>query len=330
MDNILILGGTRFIGRCLVEQLIGTGKYNLTLSNRGVTNTTLFPDIQNIKGDRYSEGYGQLIAGDWDYIIDVSCYYPNSLEEILPLVSPKLKKYIFVSTVSLYEPKEISLKDETAEIKHGDEKDWADTTWATYGERKVRCEELIQSAGINYTILRSSLVYGKYDHTDRFYYWMHQVKKYDEILIPNDGTQKISLVYVYDLVRTIIQSISPKENREIYNVVSLPEVSISEIVEATSQLLRKSPRLVFVPADYLHEKNISQWGDMPLWIDNDYYTYDNKKIVADSNYNFKPTDLSTCIKETIEYFDALGWQTPQYGIDRNQQLDLMENYTEKV
>lgn len=330
MDNILILGGTRFIGRCLVEQLIGTGKYNLTLSNRGVTNTTLFPDIQNIKGDRYSEGYGQLIAGDWDYIIDVSCYYPNSLEEILPLVSPKLKKYIFVSTVSLYEYTETSLKDETAKIKHGEEKDWVDTTWATYGERKVRCEELIQSSGINYTILRPSLVYGKYDHTDRFYYWMHQIKKYDEVLIPNDGTQKISLVYVHDLVRTIIQSISPKENRDIYNVVSLPEVSISEIVKATSQLLGKSPQLVSVSADYLHEKEISQWGDMPLWIDNDYYTYDNKKIVADSNYDFKPTDLSTSIKETIAYFDALGWQTPQYGIDRNQQLDLMKNYPATV
>ena len=116
MNKILILGGTSFIGRNLVERLINNEENDLTLLNRGATNTHLFPEQKKIVCDRNSVHIVDKIEGDWDYIIDVSCYFPRSLDRILKATSKNLKKYIFVSTCSVYENTDRVLKDETAPV----------------------------------------------------------------------------------------------------------------------------------------------------------------------------------------------------------------------
>jgi len=78
VEKILIIGGTNFIGRNLVEQLKNEDRYELTLLNRGITNANLFPDIKKIKGDRNAKEIAELVRGNWDYIIDLSCYFPKS------------------------------------------------------------------------------------------------------------------------------------------------------------------------------------------------------------------------------------------------------------
>jgi len=185
-----------------VERLLKDPQNKLTLFNRGITNPTLFANIQKIKGDRYEPNLETLIHGKWDYIIDFSCYYPIGLEYVLNALSYLPKKYIFISTCSVYQ-EEAPLQNEAVEIHQGDAKDWIDKSNASYGKRKARCEAILESYDINFTILRPTLVYGRYDHTDRFYYWLHQVKYYHEIIMPNHGRNNFSLSYVDDLVETI-------------------------------------------------------------------------------------------------------------------------------
>ena len=79
--KILILGGTSFIGRNLVEQLIQQDQYQLTLFNRGQTNNHLFPNLNFIQGDRNTDDILQIGNQNWDYVIDVSCYFPDSLQQ---------------------------------------------------------------------------------------------------------------------------------------------------------------------------------------------------------------------------------------------------------
>ncbi len=325
MEKILIIGGTNFIGRNLVERLVDEGKLELTLLNRGITSDNLFPGIKKIRADRNAEDIGERVGGDWDYIIDLSCYFPKSLEQILGSVSTELKKYIFISTCSVYdEEEELILKDELATTQLFKREDYDDDTPETYGKRKVACEELIKSSGINYTILRPALVYGKYDHTDRFYYWLYQVEKYERVLLPNNGIQNISLSYVQDLICSIVLSINEGEDNNIYNIISHPEISIATIVDVASKLLGKSPETTSVSGEYLLDNNISEWTNMPLWINSNYDTYDNKKILK--SYNLDIVQLEESIKATIKYYQEMNWHEPKYGISRMKQLELMNNY----
>ena len=77
MKSVLILGGTLFIGRCLVEKLVAEEDLEITLFNRGKTNPDLFPETQKIIGDRETSDIDQILERDWDFIIDISCYNPN-------------------------------------------------------------------------------------------------------------------------------------------------------------------------------------------------------------------------------------------------------------
>lgn len=324
MKKILILGGTNFIGRNLVESLLSDTDFELTLLNRGLSNPSLFPKIKRIVSNRNEGDISEIGEESWDYIIDLSCYFPHSLTNIINALTSLPEKYIFISTCSVYEDEQLRVREETARVKEGKPADWIDNQAATYGIRKAECERILRESNINYTILRPALVYGKYDNTDRFYYWLHQVKKYNEILVPNKGTQKFSVTYVKDLIRIIEKSIRPEEDRNIYNVISHPEMSIGKIISTTIGLLSHKPSIINISSEDLSKNNIKQWIDMPLWIDNDFFTFSNRKLL--SRFGKVTTAFEKSIEETIQYYEKINWVEPQYGINRNQQVELIDKF----
>jgi 2'-hydroxyisoflavone reductase len=322
MDRILIIGGTNFIGRNLIEKLSVNKKYDLTIFNRGITNPDLFPNIKKIIGDRNSHDVKLIHQINWDYIIDLSCYFPQSLINILRELPLNLKKYIFISTCSVYQDEKVTLCNENALIKNCNQDQFDDQSTKSYGNRKAECERIIQSSKFNFTVLRPDLVYGKYDHSDRFYYWLHQEKKYNKILVPNNGTSLFSLTYVNDLVNTIEKTIVEKPDRDIYNITTTTQTSIGQILDYTLEIMANKPKLVNANSRYLKSNKINEWTDMPLWIDSDHSTFENKKIL--DNYSLKFTNFKTSVRETIQHYNFLGWPTPNYGIDREKQISLIE------
>ena len=322
MDRILIIGGTNFIGRNLITKLSLNKKCDLTIFNRGITNPDLFPNIKKIIGDRNSRDVKLIHQSNWDYIIDLSCYFPQSLINILSELPLSLKKYVFISTCSVYQDEKVTLCNENALIKDCNQDQFDDQSTKSYGNRKAECERIIQSSKVNFTILRPDVVYGKYDPTDRFYYWLHQAIKYDQILVPNNGTPLFSLTYVNDLVNTIEKTIAEKPDRDTYNITTTTQTSIGQILDITLEDIANKPEFVNANSQFLKSNKIKEWTDMPLWIDSDYSTFENKKIV--DNYSLKFTDFKTSVRETIQHYSLLGWPTPNYGMGREKQISLIE------
>ena len=93
--KLLIIGGTRFVGRIVIEKLLKENpNCKLTVFNRGITNKSLFQDeatIDFIYGDRESKDIAQLFSRKWDVVIDFMGYFPDSLAylELLPLMGQK-------------------------------------------------------------------------------------------------------------------------------------------------------------------------------------------------------------------------------------------------
>lgn len=323
MNKILILGGTQFIGRNLVEQLLKIKEFDLTLFNRQKTKADLFPQINKIKGDRETNDIRQIANTAWDYVIDVSCYYPDSLVGVLQQLQKKPKKYILISTTSVYDIEgcHIPLKNEKAGTLLCHENERTDRTNASYGNRKAECERILIASGMNYVILRPSLVYGAHDHTDRLYYWLYQVKHQPTILYPDNGDRLFSLTYVNDLVFTIINSLESNKKSVILNIATVVQASIKLIVNTAQKQLNKNNQKVNATPTFLKENDISQWTDMPLWIDGDHYTYSNENIISERN--FKPTDFAESIKDTIKYYNDIGWKEPIYGMSEEKRLEII-------
>lgn len=322
LKKLLILGGTRFIGRILLHRLQELGGYDITLFNRQQTHADLFPELQKIKGDRESTDVERLSEQSWDYVVDLSCFFPASLSNVLENLQG-MKKYILISSCSVYDNEHVKtvLRNEQAPILPCDQAQAVDRSPATYGNRKAECERTLQWSGLDHVILRPALVYGRYDHTDRFYYWLYHVKFKNRLVLPNNGTQTFSITYVDDLVNSIVKALDSDSSAGAYNVISVPQISILKIVELAEEMLHAKPRILNVSTAQLAENNISQWTDMPLWLDYDHFTFDNSR--SRDQFNLELSDVRSSVKSTIAYYDTLNWPKPRYGMTEQQRQMLI-------
>ena len=98
--KILILGGTQMLGRDLVERLRDNTNYDITLANRGITNSNIFPELKRIKLDRNNKESCLVLSNNaYDYILDFSCYnlaqFQNTCHSI------RGNNYIYISTLGV-------------------------------------------------------------------------------------------------------------------------------------------------------------------------------------------------------------------------------------
>ena len=323
MKNLLIIGGTNFIGRNLLNELSKEVEYKITLFNRGITNPDAFPEITRIIGDRNTDDIAKISQQKWDLVIDLSCYFPDSLERVIEAVGT-VERYIFVSTCSVYDSENLTiLKNENATLLTCSQEQKTDTTPSSYGQRKVACEEILKASNLNYLIFRPALVYGEYDYTDRLYYWINQVQKSEKLLLPNGGKSVFSVTYVKDLVRILIESLTiemPKE--QIFNITTTPEISILKIVNTTCKLLQKQPQRLEVSPAFLSKNKVNQWIDMPLWLDGNHFTWSNERLL--NTFKTSLIDFEASIEATISFYKKQNYPKPIYGMSNARKEELFQ------
>lgn len=155
---MLILGGTRFIGRVFCEKVLSRGDYKVALLHRGVTGNDLFKSCEHLYADRNdSEQCQRVIAKrKFDFIVDFSCMNPIQFENVLAHCSCDHYTFLSSSAVDL---------------------SWPEDELFGMAQNKLWCEHLLQSACSNSLIIRPGFVVGQYDYTNRFetdgvsWYW---------------------------------------------------------------------------------------------------------------------------------------------------------------
>lgn len=172
MPNILILGGTQFLGRSFVENLLEIKKHKITLCNRGISNPYLFPDLNKIIYDRnIEEGCEKLFDDFYDFVFDFSGYKVEQLSNISKYL--RCHKYIYISTIS---------------VLHNNE----DEVMKSYALNKRLCEKFVNNTYQNNCIVRPTCVIGDNDNTDRFYkenqifYWKSSKNEVTECITPQE------------------------------------------------------------------------------------------------------------------------------------------------
>jgi 2'-hydroxyisoflavone reductase len=220
-QDILILGGTGFIGPHMVREALRRG-HSVTLFNRGRTNNTLFPDLETIKGDR-DNGLDGLVGRKWDAVIDNSGYVPRHVQDSARLLASNCDRYLYISTVAVYEDFTTAI-DEDSPLATIDDETVEDVTGETYGPLKALCEKraAAEIAADNYTVLRPTYICGPGDHTDRFSYWPIRTRKGGEMLWPGTPDDSIQIVDVRDLATFTIDCLE-KDISGIYNMVNPPK-----------------------------------------------------------------------------------------------------------
>src|ERR1700756_4612233 len=97
--KLLVLGGTKFLGRHVVDAALARGD-EVTIFTRGQTNPDLYPGVEHLVGDR--DGKRDALAGrNWDGVVDTSGYVPRVVRQSAELLGDAVGRYVFVSSISV-------------------------------------------------------------------------------------------------------------------------------------------------------------------------------------------------------------------------------------
>lgn len=326
MKKILILGGTGFVGRILTENLIEEG-ISPVLFNRGKRNAGIFPGLRKITGDRNTDDIKQIANENWDTVLDFSCMLPDNLEEIVNMLKGKAGRYIFVSTGSVYpmdspELWKSPVKEETQTLECTPEQRKNPDVMSTYGEKKAECERVLLTAGwLDSIIFRPALIYGRYDPTDRFYYWLYKVQTQNKILLPDNGRDMCTNTYSDDFAMLIRAAIDIENHNTVYNASTHDMVSLKQYVDIACEQLEKSPELVNASLEFLEGNKVTPWADLPMWLGGSNLIMDYSKAVKD--FNIKFLSFPDSVKGCIDYYSSLNWPEPKYGISAEKEKELL-------
>ncbi|MCY3831951.1 MAG: epimerase [Chloroflexi bacterium] len=301
--RILIIGGTIFLGRALVNEALRRG-HRLTLFNRGLSKPEAFPAIETIHGDRDAD-LDRLGSRRWDAVIDTCGYLPRQARQSTAALRGSVDHYTFVSTLSVYPTAGAPNRDESAPVLTLDDDSIDAVTDESYGPLKVGCEASVLDAFPQAAlIIRSGLIVGPNDPSNRFTYWVTRAAKGGDAIAP-PARQPVQFIDAQDLAAFILRG-AERRLAGIYNVTGPAErLTFGELLPTARAALDSDVRFHHVSDDFLRAHDVSEFMGLPLWLNREiaesFMTFNIDRALA-AGLTFRP--LERTIRDTHEWASA--------------------------
>jgi 2'-hydroxyisoflavone reductase len=278
----------------IVETALARG-HEVTTFTRGQTNPELFPEIEKLRGDR--DGKLDALRGrEWDAVIDTSGYYPRVVEQSVDLLRDAVPHYIFVSSISAYADLSRPPREDSSTAELTPE---ATESLDFYGPLKAECERLVQRAyGDGATVVRPGLIVGPHDQTGRFTYWPHRIARGGDVLAPEPRDKLVQMIDVRDLGEWLVLLAEGRRGGAFDAIC--PPLAMEALLESIRKAVNPEARLVWVDAQFLLDRHVGEWMELPLWVVDDdmagLLEADPARAV-DAGLSFRPLDDT--IKATL-------------------------------
>ncbi len=249
MNSALVIGGTRFIGRHLVNDLLAHG-YDVTILNRGTHENPFADDdrVDRIEGDRTNDSALEAAAMtvEPDAVFDCVAYHPRDVQAATRIFAD-CGAYVVVSSGSAYGHEEIPKREGETPLEPCTPDEAIDDSGETYGARKAEGDRAVFAAadrGVNAMSVRPCIVYGPHDYTERLDFWIDRVNRFDRVVVPGDGTNVWHRAYVEDVASALRVVAERGEAGEAYNVGDRRLTTLAELVELIAVELDTSVEVV--------------------------------------------------------------------------------------
>ena len=295
--NILVLGGSYFLGKCFVNMALK--EHSVTVFNRGNRPLKL-PSVHEIFGDRHDTEALEVLNGThYDAVVDFCAYNPEDISLIFKGLRADFDQYIFISTCDVYERGLNKLLDEDAPFEYRNFPGQA----GGYISGKVALEKELRDYavkyGVSYTSLRPSFIYGPYNYAPRESMYFNWIKKAGQILHPTDASGEFQLVYVDDVALAVLKSIGNRDAfNQAYNLAPIQLENYDSFYEALVNSVSTKIEKVPVTVQIVNEKNIPL--PFPLTGEESNRYDGNKALGLIKRY----TGLAEGLKKTYDLFFA--------------------------
>ena len=336
--KILIIGGTRFLGRHLVNSARARG-HEVTLFNRGQTNPNLFGQVEKIRGDREKDldqlsGAALSVSkGQWDAVIDTCGYFPRIVRMSTEALKGKVERYVFISSLSVYADfSKIGINESDPVGKMEDETN-EENTPGTYGPRKALCEKAVQDVfGIDSLIIRPGLIVGPHDPTDRFTYWPVRVARGGDVLAPDRPDVRTQIIDVRDLSDFIIGLIA-QDTSGVFNATGPDRpLTFGTLLDTCKLVSASDARFKWASLEFLNQNNVAPWSDMPAWLSDNGEDagFAHVGVSKAINAGLKFLPLEQTVRDTLEWAserpENYEWKA---GLSSERESELLRLMREK-
>ena len=256
--RILILGGTRFVGRAIVDHAVSQG-HSVTVLTRG---STTLPEVENLVADR-NDGLTELGGREWDATVDVCAYRPGQVRTAAQALGERAGVYTLISTVSVYSDaipvnanESAPLVDTAAVV---DDPDRVEMSAQTYGPLKVLCEQLAHESFAHPLIIRPTYVIGPRDYTARFPAWVQRIAENLTVDCPGPADAAMQYVDARDQAAFVV-GLLERGVRGTFHCAA-PPTTFAEMLTGIAQALEVSPEMNWLDAASCQGRE----SEFPLW-----------------------------------------------------------------
>ena len=228
--NILIIGGSRFVGPLVVSKLLAKG-HNITIFNRGKIKSN-YDKVRFIQGNR-NDGFN--IKDKFDVVIDTCAYTGEQIEKAINELN--FDFYLNFGTAASYKKTDEFPLTEESELG-----DWP--LWGNYNKGKVKCENILKESGIKYASIRPVYILGKNNYVDRERFIYSKIKNKIPLILPGNGEAKVQFVFSQDVANSIVL-LAEKKLQGAFNCASDEVITLKQLVEVMGNIVGIKPVIKF-------------------------------------------------------------------------------------
>jgi 2'-hydroxyisoflavone reductase len=301
--KLLVLGGTKFLGRAVAAAALARG-HEVTLLNRGITNPQLYPEAEKLRGDL---GTGVDVGGrTWDAAIDLDP--TQRAGRYVDMFRDNVGHYVFVSTISVYSDFSQPV-DEDSQLHEPSEE---------YGGLKVASERAVQEAfGERCSIVRPGLIVGPHDPTDRFTYWPRRLAEGGDVLAPGSPDQPLQIVDARDLGAWLV-AVAERRIAGVFNATG-PEERLT--LGRALERIAPGAHIVWLDEQAILDAGVEPWTELPLWAPGDDFAWLCRVDVARAlaaGLTFRP--LEETARDTLAWSREAGEQRATLTREREREI----------
>lgn len=310
--RLLMLGGTEFVGRAVVESALARG-WEVTVFHRGRHEA---PDgVVSLLGDRTEEGGLDALAavdGAWDVVVDTWSGAPRVVREAARLLADRAVRYVYVSSGSVYRYPAAAGSDEDHPLVEGD----SDADAVAYAEDKRGGElAVLAEFGAERTVLaRAGLILGPYENIGRLPWWLNRVARGGPVLAPGPRESDLQYIDVRDLAEWVVDAASAGLHGP-YNIISpVAHTTMQEFLEACVAVAGADDvELRWTDPSVIAEHGIEPWMELPVWLppgelhDTMHRTSTEKAAAA----GLRARPVAETVADTWTWLRAIGGTAPQ-------------------
>ncbi|MGP4010997.1 SDR family oxidoreductase [Streptomyces sp. 4N124] len=261
--RLLVLGGTEFAGRAVVEAALGRG-WEVTVFHRGRHAPP--PGVRSLHGDRTApDGLAALAQGEWDAVVDTWSSAPRAVRDSARLLRGRAGRYVYVSSCSVYAWPPAAGYTEDAPLVEGASADAEATEYA----RDKRGGELAAVAGFGADrslLVRSGLILGPYENIGRLPWWLTRIARGGPVLAPGPKDLPLQFVDVRDLAEWILGAVE-RELSGPYNLIGPPgHTTTAGLLEACLRATGAAVELRWTDPDVVLAAGVEPWTQLPVWV----------------------------------------------------------------